>query len=100
MTWYHWDGEDLRLHLRVQPRAKRDAFVGPLGDALYRVQITAPPVDDKANEHLRRLLAKTFGVPVARVQLLSGGTSRTKQVRVLAPQRMPRFLPSQPPSGP
>lgn len=96
MHWYRWEGENLRLQLRVQPRARQDAFVGPLGEERYRVQITAPPIDNKANEHLRRFLAKTFDVPVTRVQLLSGERSRTKQVRVIAPQRIPDFLPVHP----
>lgn len=92
MSWYRWEDETLWLSLKVQPRARRDAFVAPLGEH-YRVQITAPPVDGKANDHLRRLVAETFGVPLAQVELVAGATARTKQLRIRAPARMPSFVP-------
>lgn len=95
MSWYQWEGATLRLSLKVQPRAKRDAFLGPLG-AHFRVQITAPPVDGKANQHLRRLLATTFDVPLAQVELASGEGARVKQLRIRAPARLPDFIPIPP----
>jgi uncharacterized protein (TIGR00251 family) len=88
MGWYRWEGEDLCLMLKVQPRAKRNAFLGPLEDC-YRIQITAPPVDGKANAHLRRFLADAFGVSPSQVELEAGASSRTKRVRVRAPKRLP-----------
>ncbi len=45
--------------VRVQPRASRSEITGEWQGAL-RVRLTAPPVDDKANEELRRLLADAF----------------------------------------
>ena len=50
-TWYRWDGGDLLLSLKLQPRSSRDAFAEPWGERL-RVRITAPPVDGQANAHL------------------------------------------------
>ncbi len=88
---YRWDGGDLVLQLRVQPRASRDELAGPYGDRL-RVRITAPPVDGRANAHLLRFLAVAFGVPPAAVQLERGETGRDKVVRVTAPQRFPVAL--------
>ncbi len=32
MSWYQWQGEQLIITLRVQPRASRDEIVGPYGD--------------------------------------------------------------------
>jgi uncharacterized protein (TIGR00251 family) len=88
MTWYRWEGDRLLLDLQVQPRASRDQFVGPLADA-YKVRITAPPVDGKANDHLIRFLAKAFGVPRSRVTLVAGESSRRKAVHIEAPQALP-----------
>jgi hypothetical protein len=87
-SWYRWDGSDLLLSLRVQPRAGRDALGDPLGHEL-KVQITAPPIEGKANEHLARFLAASFAVPVTRVTLLSGAQSRSKRLRIAAPKRLP-----------
>ena len=78
--WYRWEAGDLLLSLRVQPRAKKDELAEPMGDQL-KVRITAAPVDGKANAHLRRFLARLFGVPASRVELLAGEQARTKRLR-------------------
>ena len=88
MSWYRWDGADLYLSLRVQPRASKDEFVAPLGDS-YKIRITAPPVEGKANAHLQRFLAKAFGVPRAQVALVSGARGRNKTVRIASPHKLP-----------
>ncbi len=67
--------------VRVQPRASRDEIVGEYQDAL-KIRLTAPPVDDRANEALRKLLASRLKVPLAAVRIASGGRSRTKRVEV------------------
>ncbi len=43
--------------VRVQPRASRDEIVGEYRDGL-KIRLTAPPVDDRANEALRTLVAE------------------------------------------
>ena len=90
-AWCRWDGEDLVLALRVQPRATRDELAGPHGDR-FRVRVAAPPVDGKANAHLLRFLAGCFDVPVADVVLERGETGRDKQVRIHRPRRIPAAL--------
>ena len=87
-SWYRWDGKDLILHLRIQPRAAHDEIAGPLGNAL-KIRLTAPPVDGKANEHLRKFLSKQCSVAKSQVTVLSGETSREKRVRIASPRRLP-----------
>lgn len=89
--WYRWDGDDLLLFLKVQPKASRDELAEPLGDAL-KVRITAPPVDGKANSHLIRFLAKTFGVAKSAVILESGDGSRNKRLRIRKPRQLPKIV--------
>ena len=86
--WYRWDGADLILAVRAQPRASKDEFAGPQGDAL-KVRITAPPVEGKANAHLCRFLAEAFGVARSQVELISGDTARAKRFRIRAPRVLP-----------
>jgi uncharacterized protein (TIGR00251 family) len=69
------------FRVRVQPRASHEAIEGEWQTAL-KVRLTAPPVDDKANQALRRLLAARLNVPLAAVRILSGERSRTKRVAV------------------
>ena len=67
--------------VRVQPRASRDEIVGEYQDGL-KIRLTAPPVDDRANEALRKLLASRLKVPLSAVRIMSGEHSRTKRVEI------------------
>ena len=67
--------------VRVQPRASRDEIVGEHQEGL-KIRLTAPPVDDRANEALRKLLASRLKVPLSAVRIVSGEHSRTKRVEV------------------
>lgn len=67
--------------VRITPRASRDAIEGEYQGAL-KVRVTAPPVDDRANEALRRLLAGHLKVPLSAVRILSGEKSRNKRVQI------------------
>jgi uncharacterized protein (TIGR00251 family) len=69
------------LRVRVQPRARRDEVSGERAGAVL-VRVTAPPVGGKANEALRRLVAKRVGVPPSRVSIVRGMGSRDKVVAV------------------
>jgi uncharacterized protein len=65
--------------VRVQPRASRDEVTGVIGGAL-RVRLTAPAVENRANEALCEFLAALLKRPKSAVRILSGDRSRTKRV--------------------
>ena len=67
--------------IRVQPRARKNAIVGELGDAL-KVALTAPPIAGKANEACIEFFAKALNLPRSSVRIASGQTSRNKLIRV------------------
>jgi len=90
-NFYKWDGNDLLLHLYVQPNAKKDELVGEYGDNL-KIRITALPVDNKANKHLLKFLAKTFAVPNSHVKLMKGENQRAKRVKILNPAKLPELI--------
>jgi uncharacterized protein YggU (UPF0235/DUF167 family) len=69
----------VRLGVRVQPRASRDAIVGERGGSLL-VRVQAAPVDGAANQALCRLLARALGLPPSAVRVLRGETAREKLV--------------------
>ncbi len=77
------------IDVLVQPRAARDALVGVHGPAL-KMKVTAPPVDDRANEAAIALLASILDVPAARVTLLGGRKSRHKRFAVgeISPEKV------------
>jgi uncharacterized protein (TIGR00251 family) len=90
-SWYRWDGQDLLLKLKLQPKSCQDAFAGIQNDRL-RVRITAPPVDGKANNHLLAWLAVQVGVSKSSVAIESGRSSQLKRVRVKTPERFPDII--------
>lgn len=71
----------LIFSVRVIPRSSRSEIIGEYDGAL-KVKLSSPPVDGAANAELIKLLAKEFRVPRSQVELLSGQTSKLKQVRV------------------
>jgi uncharacterized protein len=70
-----------RLRVRVSPGARRAEVVGRHGEA-WKLRVTPPPADGKANEAVLRLLAETLAVPRARVALVAGHGGRDKVVEL------------------
>lgn len=70
-----------RLHVRVQPGARRTGFVGWFGD-MPKLAVAAPPVDGAANEAVVEALASVLGLPKRHVRLIGGAASRTKRFEV------------------
>ena len=67
--------------VRVTPRASRDAIEGEYQGAL-KVRLTAPPVEDRANDALRRFLAARLNAPVSAVRIVGGEKSRNKRIAI------------------
>ena len=70
-----------RLDVRVMPRSPRTE-VGGMRDGRLVLRVTAPPVDDAANDAVRTLLATSLGVPRHAVRIVAGATSRNKTVAI------------------
>jgi uncharacterized protein (TIGR00251 family) len=72
--------------LRVTPRGGRDDIDGietlANGRPVVKVRVRAIAEGGEANRAVTELLAKALGVPRARVKILSGVTSRLKQVAI------------------
>ena len=69
------------LPLRVQPKASRDAVVGLIGERL-KVAVTAPPEKGKANAAVVKTVARALGLRTSDVALISGETSRDKELLI------------------
>ena len=72
--------------LRVTPRGGRDDIDGLEtlvdGRVVVKVRVRAVADGGEANRAVTELMAKALGVPKARVRILSGTTSRLKQIAV------------------
>jgi uncharacterized protein (TIGR00251 family) len=74
-------GATVVLRVHVQPGAGRTAVVGRHGTAL-KVRVAAPPQAGRANDASAALLAETFGIGAAQVELVGGASSREKRFRI------------------
>jgi uncharacterized protein len=73
--------EAAEIRVRLRPRGGRDELIG-MRDGVMQVRVSAPPVGGKANDALRRLIAKSAGVAPSKVSIVRGEKSRDKLVRV------------------
>jgi uncharacterized protein (TIGR00251 family) len=67
--------------IKVQPRARKNAIIGTVGNAL-KLALTAPPVEGKANQAVIEFFADFFEIPRSSVSIASGETSRNKVIRI------------------
>jgi uncharacterized protein (TIGR00251 family) len=78
--------QGISVALRVTPRGGRDGIDGleklANGRVVLKVRVRAIAEGGEANRAVTELLAKALGVPKARVRMLSGTTSRLKQIAV------------------
>jgi uncharacterized protein (TIGR00251 family) len=72
----------VRIHIRLQPRARRQGIEGVVADSEGRVHlkvaVTAPPEEGKANAALIALLGKTWKLPKSAFEIVGGATDRRK----------------------
>jgi uncharacterized protein len=72
--------------VRVQPRASRDEIAGVFEGAM-KIRLTAPAVENRANEALIEFLAAVLKTSKSAVRIRSGEQSRTKRVEVFGVTR-------------
>ena len=71
----------LVLRVRATPKASRNAIQGTHEDSL-KVSVQAPPENGKANDAIRKLLAKALKLRPSQVELKSGKSSRDKRFQI------------------
>jgi uncharacterized protein (TIGR00251 family) len=67
--------------IRVQSRAKMNAILGEIGDAL-KIAVTAPPIEGRANQACIAFLAELLNVPRSSVTIAAGETNPNKLIRI------------------
>jgi uncharacterized protein (TIGR00251 family) len=75
--------EGVDLAVRVQPRARRPVLGGlaPGGGAI-RVAVSEAPEDGRANRAVCQAVAASLRLPHSAVEVLHGGASRQKTLRI------------------
>jgi hypothetical protein len=71
----------VELDVRVIPRARETRLAGERNGALL-VRVSAPPVDDAANERLVEYFARLTQRPRSAIRLVSGARGRAKRLAI------------------
>ena len=81
------------IRVKVLPRSSKTEIAGQ-ANGVYRIKLTAPPVDGKANKALINFLAKKTGLPKKNFQIVSGEHSKNKTIRIhtVAPENVMKSL--------
>jgi uncharacterized protein (TIGR00251 family) len=86
MDPWRYSTAGVSVALRVTPRGGRDEIDGletlANGRTVIKVRVRAIADGGEANRAVMELVAKALGVSKARVRILSGATSRHKQMAV------------------
>lgn len=81
MNYISETNEGLIIHFHVQPGASKSEISGLHGNRI-KVRLKAPPVEGRANEELIRFLSKLLEIPKKNIEIISGGLSRQKNVKI------------------
>jgi uncharacterized protein len=71
----------MKITVRAKPHARKNEVV-QTDENSYTVSVTAPAVDDKANEMLISVLAEYFKKPKHCISIIRGGSSRIKIINI------------------
>jgi uncharacterized protein (TIGR00251 family) len=86
MDPWRYSTQGVSVALRVTPRGGCDAIDGvetlANGRTVVKVRVRTIAEDGAANRAVIEVLAKALGVPKAQIRVLSGTTSRLKQIAV------------------
>jgi len=78
---YRFVSKNMRVTVKVRASAKKIS-VEKLDDGSFKVAVTAPPVDGKANRAVCEALADYYNVPISRVMIVAGLTGRQKIIDI------------------
>ena len=77
---------EVRISLRIQPGAPKNAVAG-LVNGVWKIRVTAPPVEGKANRELIEYLSDVLDVPKSNITIVKGETGRDKVVSIIGRTR-------------
>lgn len=77
----------ITLDVKVEPRSSKKCIAGIMANHIVKVKLTAPPVDDAANEQLLEVISEELRIRKSQIKIIRGHTSKRKVVEItgLAP---------------
>ena len=66
------------VNIRISPNAKKNEIIRD--GEIFKIKITAQPIDGKANKALIEFLSKNLKIPKTSIKILKGETSKEKTI--------------------
>lgn len=73
--------KNMKIFIKAKPNAKKEK-IQKISDTNFVVSVCAPPVKGKANQAIIRVLADYFKIPMSRLRIAAGTTSRNKIIEI------------------
>lgn len=73
--------DGIKFSVRVVPKSSRNN-ISALDENSFKLKITAPPVDGKANEACENFVSDILSVAKSKVKIVSGQKSKSKIIEV------------------
>jgi uncharacterized protein (TIGR00251 family) len=89
-----WQDDTLVLNILGRPRAKKTKLGKVIGKQL-EIHVAENPVRGRATAHLVKFLAEEFQVAESAITVVFGVYNVNKQLRIVAPKRLPAAIAKQ-----
>ena len=70
--------EGLIVNIKISPNSSKNEIIKD--GEIFKIKITAQPIEGKANKALIEFLSKTFKIPKTSIKILKGETSKEKTI--------------------
>jgi len=74
--------KEIYLNIKVRPEAAKTILKEIMTDETLKIDISAPPERNKANQELIKFLANTFSVNKNNVKIISGKKEKIKLIKI------------------
>ncbi len=68
--------------VHVKPSSKKGPSVQPSLTGEFLVYVREPALEGRANKAVTKLIAEYFDIPISKVELVAGATSRIKRFSI------------------
>lgn len=70
-----------RISVKITPNAKKEAIIDE-GNNCFKIKVTAPAIEGKANEAMLKKLAEYFDIPKSRIKIIRGEFAKNKIIEI------------------
>ncbi|MFH0969449.1 MAG: DUF167 domain-containing protein [Patescibacteria group bacterium] len=71
-----------RIYVKVIPESSHNK-IEKISEEEYKIWLTAPPVDNKANRMLIQVLSEYLNIPKSSLAIIGGKTAKVKIIEIL-----------------